>query len=107
MGRGVIVVYRPKLGKEDALLQLVKDHVSILRIQQLATDRTPVIMKTADGCIVEIFEWTSAESIQEAHHNTAVQELWKKFNEICTYESPADLKEFQGPFSEFEIIPEH
>ena len=39
MSRGVIVIYRPRRGKDTALLQLVKDHMSILRTQNLVTDR--------------------------------------------------------------------
>ena len=39
MSRGVIVIYRPKKGKDAALLQLVKDHMSILRTQDLVTER--------------------------------------------------------------------
>ena len=104
MGKGVIVVYRPKKGKDQQLIQLVKDHVSILRAQKLASERSPIIMKAADGSIIEIFEWKSAEAITQAHHNKTVLELWEKFSQVCDYETPANVKEFQRVFSEFEVI---
>ena len=104
MSRGVIVIYRPKKGKDGALLQLVKDHMSILRTQNLVTDRAPIIMKAGDGSIVEVFEWKSAEAIEEAHQNEVVQELWERFSQVCDYEIPVNVKEFQGLFSEFDVL---
>jgi len=104
MGRTVIVIYRPKAGKNQELLQLVKDHVPILRSQKLVTDRTPMVMRAADGAIIEVFEWNSSDSIKSAHHNQAVQALWQKFSEVCDYEMAINVKEFQGIFSEFETI---
>jgi|SRR5688572_7233221 len=104
MSRGVIVIYRPKKGKDAALLQLVQDHISILQSQNLATERAPFIMKAADGSIIEVFEWKSADAIKEAHENKVVQELWERFSQVCDYEIPISVKEFQGPFSEFEML---
>lgn len=104
MGRTVVVVYRPKEGKSEQLLQLIKDHVPILRAQNLATDRKPIVMRAADGAVVEVFEWKSADAIREAHHNKIVGELWEKFSQVCDYEIPVNIKEFQGLFSEFETV---
>jgi hypothetical protein len=104
MSRGVMVIYRPKKGKDAALLQLVKDHMSILLTQNLVTERAPIIMKAADGSFVEIFEWKSADAIKEAHQNKVVQELWGRFSQVCDYDIPVNVKEFQGLFSEFEIL---
>jgi hypothetical protein len=104
MSRTVVVVYRPKEGKAEQLLQLIKDHVPILQAQNLATDRKPIVMRAADGAVVEVFEWKSADAIKEAHHNKAVGELWEKFNQVCDFEIPVHIKEFQGLFSEFETV---
>ena len=104
MCRTVIVLYRPKKGKDKHLLQLIKDHIPILRTQNLVTDREPIAMRAADGTVVEVFEWKSTEAIKQAHHNKAVQELWVKFSQVCDYEIPVNVKEFQMLFSEFETI---
>jgi len=61
-------------------------------------------MRAADGTIVEVFEWVSPEAIAGAHHNPAVLALWKRFEAVCSYETPSSLPEFQNMFSHFEPI---
>lgn len=104
MGQFVIVAYRPREGKEAQLLQLIKEHVPVLRREGLATNRRPLAMRAEDGTIIEIFEWKSPEAIDQAHSNKTVMELWDKFNEVCEIENLANLSESQHPFSEFEPI---
>ncbi|HZS08664.1 MAG TPA: hypothetical protein VFD58_27770 [Blastocatellia bacterium] len=104
MGRVVIVAYRPREGKEAQLLELVKGHVPILRGEGLVTDRPPYVLRAEDGTIVEVFEWKSAEAIEQAHHNEIVLAMWEQFNEACEIETLASLKECQRPFSAFEPL---
>jgi hypothetical protein len=104
MGRIAIAVYRPKKGKEQQLLKLIKEHMPVLQSQQLITDRTPIVMQAADKTVVEVFEWKSRKTIDEAHTNPEVQKLWNRFSEVCDYEIPVNVKEFQALFSEFEPI---
>ena len=78
--------------------------MSILKTQNLVTDRAPIIMKAADGSIIEVFEWKSADAIKEAHQNKVVLELWERFSQVCDYEIPVNVKEFQGLFWQFEIL---
>ena len=49
MGRLVIVGYKPKPGKAEALKELTKTHVSRLLKEGLVTTREPVVMEAADG----------------------------------------------------------
>ena len=65
----VVVAYRPKLGKEKELLQLVRSRVPTLRKEGLVTDRAPTIMCSRDGTILEVSEWKSREAIDAAHKN--------------------------------------
>ena len=104
MGTLVIAVYRPKRGKLRALLDLVRDHVPTLRGLGLATQRESIVGKSRDGALVEIFEWTSAEAIDRAHHDPVVQRMWKRFNAVSTYVSLSDLAEAEQPFPSFEPI---
>jgi quinol monooxygenase YgiN len=104
MGQFVIACYTPKPGQLDALLRLVVRHVPALREQGLVTDRAPCVMRAADGTILEVFEWASAEAIDQAHHNPAVQTLWAEFGDCCTYTALAGLAECQGPFAGFEPV---
>ncbi len=104
MGSIAVACYRPKPGCDQALLALVRDHLPPLRAQGLVTERAPIVMRCADGAIVEIFEWVSQDAIAGAHSNPAVLELWTRFAAVCTYEIPANLAEFQNMFSHFEPV---
>ncbi|MBW3570347.1 MAG: hypothetical protein KY467_04510 [Gemmatimonadetes bacterium] len=104
MGQMVIVVYRPRPGREGELLELVRGHVPALRAEGLATARAPLVMRAADGALVEIFEWTSAEAVEGAHHNLNVQAMWGRFAEVCEYQTLAGLPEAQRLFSPFDPV---
>jgi len=62
----VIVAYRPKPGKEDGLLELVRSRVPTLRQEGLVSDRAPTIMRAGDGTIIEVSEWKSREAVDAA-----------------------------------------
>jgi hypothetical protein len=104
MGSISVACYKPRPGCEEALLALVRNHLPPLRAQGLVTDRAPIVMRTGDGTIVEIFEWVSQEAIAGAHKNPAVLDLWKRFEAVCWYETPSNLAEFQNMFGHFEPI---
>jgi len=104
MGRFVIVAYTPKPGKEEPLLAAVKKHLDVLAAEDLITDRPGYVMRAADGSIVEVFEWRSAEAIAKAHTNAAVGALWAEFGAACDYTPLAQLKESQQMFAEFDPI---
>jgi hypothetical protein len=104
MERITIAVYRPKPGKEKQLLDLIREHLPILKSQHLITDRKPIVMRAEDKTVVEVFGWKSAEAIQDAHSNPEVLKLWERFGEVCDYEIPVNVKEFHAMFSEFTPI---
>jgi len=99
-----IAVYRPKKGKEKLLREVLRDHVPILRKEGLVTNRPPYLMRAADGTFVEVFEWKSAAAIEAAHQNPAVQAMWARFEEACTYESLVNLSESKEMFANFESV---
>jgi quinol monooxygenase YgiN len=104
MGRFVIVAYKPKPGKERELLAAVQKHLQILSNEELVTDRPAYVMRAADGTVLEVFEWRSAEAIGRAHSNPAVQSLWREFGEACDYAPLATLPESQQMFAEFDSV---
>jgi quinol monooxygenase YgiN len=79
----VIVAYKPKPGKKEALDKLVASHVSDLAKLGLVTDRKAVICEAADGTVIEVFEWLSADAIKQAHTNPEVHKMWAAFAECC------------------------
>jgi len=99
-----IACYRPKSDKNAEVERLAREHASILRDQQLATDRCPIIVRAKDGTIVEIFEWSSPEAIDRAHGNPQVLELWGRFSDACDYVKLSDLPESHDLFANFEPV---
>ena|ERR1700729_4167643 len=104
MGSIAVACYKPKPGCEEALLELVRNHLPPLRQLGLVTERDSIVMRTADGTIIEIFEWVSKDAVAAAHRNPAVLDLWKRFEAVCSYEIPSTLPEFQNLFAHFEPI---
>ena len=104
MGRFVIVSYVPKPGMADALMAAVRKHLHVLRAEDLVTDRPAYVMRAADGTVVEVFEWRSAEAIAKAHSTPAVQALWGEFAAACDYRPLSRLAECQQLFAEFEPV---
>jgi hypothetical protein len=104
MGRFVIVAYKPKAGRETQLLAAVQKHLQVLKEQGLVTDRPAYAMRAADGTVVEVFEWQSAEAIAAAHANPAVQALWGEFGAACDYVPLTCLSEAHQMFAEFDAV---
>jgi len=99
-----IVVYRPKSGKENELLALVRNRVPTLRKESLVTDRKPVIMRARDGTIIEVSEWKSREAIDAAHRNPNVLAMWEKFFTLCDCVPLKTLPEAEEMFAGFEPV---
>ena len=100
----VIVAYRPKPGKENELVDLVRSRVPTLRKGNLVTDRVPIIMRARDGTIIEVSEWKSQEAIDAAHKNPNVLAMWNKFFAICDCVPLNTLTEAKEMFAAFEPI---
>lgn len=101
MGVIVIAMYRPKPGRDDALLACVRDHLPVLRQRGLITDRTPIVMRSENGTILEVFEWLNQDAIDRAHHDPEVGKLWARFNEACEYGTMSELPEVDRVFPGF------
>ena len=100
----VIVAYRPKPGRENELLEIVRNRVPTLRKEGLVTDRVPVMMRTKDGTIIEVSEWKSQEAIEEAHKNPRVLAMWDKFFAVCDCVPLKTVPEAETMFAGFEPI---
>ena len=100
----VSVAYRPKLGKERDLVDLVRSRVPMLRKENRVTDRVPTIMRARDGTIIEVSEWKSHEAIAAAHKNPNVLAMWNKFFAICDCIPLKTLAEAEEMFAGFEPL---
>ncbi len=100
----VIVAYRPKPGKEQELLKLVRKRVPTLRKEGLVTDRVPTIMRAKDGTIIEVSEWKSRQAIDAAHKNPNVLAMWERFFTVCDCVPLNTLAEAEEMFAGFEAV---
>ena len=100
-----VVAYRPKPGKEQELLELVRARVPTLRKEALITGRVPTIMRSRDGTIIEVSEWQSQEAIKAAHKNQNVLAMWNEFFAVCDCVPLNTLPESAEMFAGFEPIP--
>jgi hypothetical protein len=98
MGELVMLSYRPKPGKETALLGELRSHVSTLQQFGLATERPQLLMKVRSGVIVEMFEWEGQDAIGRAHQYPPVLELWDRIRPLCDYATLADIPEARNIF---------
>jgi len=104
MGIIVIACFKPKEGKEKELLEVLKDHMPVLRKEGLVTDKECIVMKSENGSILEVFEWKSQDAINHAHENSNVLDLWKRFEDACTYETLSTLDESAKMFPGFDPV---
>ena len=104
MGHITIAAYKPKPGKENALKEVMKTHLPILKQEGLVRDKESYIMEAADSTVVEVFEWLSEEAIQQAHTNPAVLKMWGEYAEVCDYIPVGNLAEAGQLFSGFKPL---
>ena len=83
------------------MLDTVRRHVPTLQRLGLATDRLPTTLQAADGTLLEVFEWASAQAIQAAHAHPEVQAMWAEFDAACEHVALSQLPEAQQLFAEF------
>ena len=106
MERIVIVAYKAKPGKLAELRILISTHQAILRGEDLVTDREAILMESADGSVVEVFEWRSVAAIEAAHSNARVTQMWGDFAQVCEFVPVASVPEAAELFSEFSSFNE-
>jgi hypothetical protein len=101
----VFALYRPKPGRADDLLAIVKEHVPALRRLGLVTVRVPIVARSRkDGTIIEVFEWASPQAIERAHRDPVVQKHWARFAECAAYPAFGQLAEAGEVFAGFEPV---
>ncbi len=104
MGLIVIATYRPKPGKEAQLAACVAEHLPVLRRQGLVTERPSIAMRSADGTVLEVFEWKDRAAVDRAHADPVVQALWGRFDACCTFAPLGQLPESGTLFPEFSPL---
>jgi len=103
----VIALYRPKRGREKSLMRTVAKHLPALRRAKLVTARPSILMKAADGTLLEIFEWRSERYTKIAHTHPVIRPLWETIGRDADIRTLKDLKEAGGMFPHFTPLKAH
>lgn len=96
--------YKPKEGKHEELMALVRNHLPILKQYGLASEKEGYLAIAQDGTIVEVFEWVSASATDAAHQHPAVLDIWEKMMLVADFVPMHSLQEGKRPFPGFAII---
>ncbi|MEZ0228232.1 MAG: hypothetical protein ACAI25_06380 [Planctomycetota bacterium] len=97
-------LYKPKPGKAKELEVLVAKHIPTLRELGLVTDRAPVLVRSTDGTLIEVFEWRSGEAIGRAHQHPKLAMVWEAMGAIAEFPPLSALPEANGRFPGFAPV---
>ena len=62
-----LAAYRARPGKDDELLQILGEDIATLRARGHVTDRPAPVVRTGDGELMVVLEWSSEHAVDEAH----------------------------------------
>ena len=96
--------YKAKEGMHDTLMELVKCHIPTLRENGLITDKTSYTAISADGTVIEVFEWVNNDAVRTAHSHPAISAIWDKMIEVADFIPMKDLPEAGRPFPGFAMM---
>ncbi|WP_226536703.1 hypothetical protein [Fictibacillus halophilus] len=96
-----MALYQPHEGKEEQLNEVLKKHIKTLDAENLITSREPIRAVSADGTVIEIFEWRSEQAKDAAHESQVVMKVWNDIMEIAEIKSLSSLEESKHPFPNF------
>jgi hypothetical protein len=99
-----LILYSPRKGREQELIEMLQHNIPVMRKLGLVTDREQILAGTKDGSIIQIFEWKSQDSQEQAMAHPVVQEMWLKAGNISEFQKPAAVAEFNEVFSMFKTI---
>ncbi len=102
MGVISMAVYLPRPGREDELRALIRERPPIMRRLGYLTEREHLVLKAADGTLIELSEWVSSGAIDRAHKDPEVLAMWARFDEVCEYLAPAAVGGMDVAFPTFE-----
>jgi hypothetical protein len=104
MARIVIGLYRPFVQTSRALmLDAIRSHHATLRVEQLVTERAPILMEAEDGTFLEVFELADGAGANIAEHK-AVKKIRKRLEELCEIAPLISLQEAETAWPSFKPV---
>jgi hypothetical protein len=96
--------YRPRPGRSDEVLPHLRHEVATLRARGHITSRPAPICLTARGEYLVIAEWATESSVDEAHEDEVILEVWRRKEQLVEYIAPSDLDKSDIPFVGYDVL---
>ena len=102
--RLTVSAYRPRPGHDAAVLPHLREEVAALRARGHITARPATISRTREGLYLVVAEWATEQSVNDAHADEVILDLWRRKEQIFEYLAPAELDGMDVPFASFDLI---
>jgi hypothetical protein len=99
-----LAAYRPKSNNDAELLDLFAEEVAALRARGHITARPAPICRTDAGEYLVAIEWKTALSVDDAHADPLIIELWARKGALVEYIGVADLSAAGVPFVSYDVV---
>jgi heme-degrading monooxygenase HmoA len=96
--------YRPRPGREDEVVRHFRREVATLRARGHITSRPAPICRTARGEYLVVVEWATETSVDDAHADDAVLEVWRAKEQLVEYLGPRELDGSDVPFVSYDVL---
>jgi hypothetical protein len=97
-------VYRPRPGRETEVLAHLRDEVAMLRARGHITARPAAICRSARGEYLVVAEWATERSVDDAHADDVILEVWRRKELLVEYLAPCELGGSDVPFASFDVL---
>jgi hypothetical protein len=104
--RLAFAAYRPRPGKTDELLRLFGEELATLRRRGHVTQRSAPVVRTDDGGLLVVVEWSSPHAVDDAHSDPEVVALWEQKGQLADYLPLRALAGSQVPFASWPVVAE-
>jgi len=96
--------YRPRPGRGGEVVPHLREEIGTLRAHGYVTSRPAPICLTARGEYLVISEWATETSVDEAHADEVILEVWRRKEQLVEYIAPADLDQGDVPFASYDVL---
>jgi hypothetical protein len=96
--------YRPRTGKFDELLDFFAEELATLRRRGHVTNRRAPVVRTVNGELVVVLEWSSEHAVGDAHEDPEVLALWERKEQLAEYIPPTELAGADVPFARWTVV---
>jgi hypothetical protein len=99
-----LAAYRPRAGKEEALLRLLAEDLATLRRRGHVTARPAPVVRTEEGEFLVVLEWSTEHAVDDAHADPEVTAVWERKAKLAEYLAPQALAGVEAPFARWSVV---